>query len=363
MNNFKEILDDLFKKETITDVSYNGTDLYVQDNIKGRYKLNKKLDNQVVENYIKQLVYENNQKFNDEDPILDSEYPKLRINSIHKSISKKGITASIRSSKPSIRIKDYDTSIVPIKIMKLLEACVKANCNILISGITGSGKTELQKYLCKFINNNDKIVLIEDTLDSHLKELYPEKDIFSWKINEKLENKIGFDELIRAALRNNPNWIIISETRGSEAYSMLKSALSGHNVITTLHSKGAKHNVERLIHMCREKYNLDQHLLGNMIVDVFDIGIHLDYEIDDKGVNRFIVEVVEYISYDENGVKCNSIFERKYIVKQGNDEYEYFTDYVYGIMSEKLFNKLVKKKVFSNELDFLVNINRAKKGL
>ncbi len=83
MNNFKKILDELFKKETITDVSYNGADLYVQDNIKGRYKLNKKLNNQAVENYIKQLVYENNQKFNDEDPILDSELVFVKLKVVH----------------------------------------------------------------------------------------------------------------------------------------------------------------------------------------------------------------------------------------------------------------------------------------
>lgn len=354
MNDFKNILDEIFNKETITDVSFNGKDLYIQDNLKGRYKYKNEISPDMVENYIKQLVYENNQKFNDEEPILDSEYPKLRINSVHKTLSTYGTTASIRSSKASVRIKDYDTLFAPIQVMKLLEACVKAKCNILISGITGSGKTELQKYLCKFISDNDKIVLIEDTLDSHLKTLYPEKDIFSWKTNEKLENKIGFDQLIKAALRNNPNWIIISETRGSEAYSMLKSALSGHNIITTLHSKGAKNNVERLIHMCREKYNLDQLLLGNMIADIFDIGIHLDYEIDELGVTRYIVEVVEYLSYDNNGVKCNSIFEREVKINKNNDKYEYLTDYKYNYISDSLYNKLVKSKVLSTNINIFV---------
>lgn len=355
MKNFKLILDELFKKETITDVSFNGKDLYIQDNLKGRYKYPENISTEEVESYIKQLVYENNQKFNDEEPILDSEYPSLRINSVHKTLSSTGTTASIRSSKASVRIKDYDTSIAPIKILKLLESCVKAKCNILISGVTGSGKTELQKYLCNFISNNDKIVLIEDTLDSHLKTLYPEKDIFSWKTNEKLENKINFDELIKAALRNNPNWIIISETRGSEAYSMLKSALSGHNIITTLHSKGAKNNVDRLIHMCREKYQLDQLLLGNMITDIFDIGIHLDYEIDEFGITRYIVEVVEYLSYSKEGVKCNNIFEREFKIKKKNDKYEYFTDYKYGYITDQLFNKLAKAKVLNKDIELFIN--------
>ena len=355
MRNFKETIEEIFKTNTVTDVSYNGTNLFIQDNLKGRYRYKEKVDLLEVENYIKQLTYENNQKFNDEEPILDSEYPGLRINAVHKTLSVSGITTSIRSSKASVKIKDYDTSIAPLKVLKLLEACVRADCNVLISGITGSGKTELQKYLCKVINDNDKIVLIEDTLDSHLKTLYPNKDIFSWKTNEKVENKIDFDKLIKAALRNNPNWIIISETRGSEAYSMLKSALSGHNIITTLHSKGAKNNVERLIHMCREKYQLDQLLLGNMITDIFDIGIHLDYEIDEIGVNRFIVEVVEYVSYDETGVKCNPIFEREFNIKKRNDKYEYIIDYKYNYISKDLFYKLASAKILNKEIDAFIN--------
>lgn len=346
-----EILKKLLNNPNITDISFNGKDIFVQDNQKGRYKINGDFSIHNIENYIKQLTYQNNQQFNDEQPILDTEFPNLRINAVHKTIAPYGMTASFRSSVPSLKINKYDKSIAPRSAFALLESCVKANCNIIISGKTGSGKTEMQKYLVGFIPDNEKIVLIEDTLDTHLKELYPSKDILSWRINKKIETPILFDDLIKAGLRNNPDWIIISETRGSEAYSMLKSSLSGHHIITTIHSNNAKSNVERVIHMCKEQYNLDQTLLGTMICDNFDIGVHLDHTIDENGVKRYIAEIVEYISYGNKGTVINTLFKRNTTISKRNGRYIYDVNYEFGKMSEKLFKKLASYKVLNNDID------------
>lgn len=355
MNDLKtDVLDKYFKNKNITDISFNGKEIFVQDNVKGRYKTDEVIDIKDVENYIKQITYQNNQQFNDEQPILDTEFPNLRINAVHKSISPYGTTVSWRSSVPTLRITKYDENIAPNCVFALLAACIRANANIIISGKTGAGKTELQKYLVGFINDNDKIIIMEDTLDTHLKEIYPKKDILSWQINNKLEKPIMFDDLIKAGLRNNPNWIIVSETRGSEAYSMLKSCLSGHNLITTLHSNNAKSNVERIIHMCKEEYNLDQNLLGNMICDNFDIGIHLDYFIDKDGVKRYIAEVVEYVSYGKSGTIVNPIFTRKTTITNKNGKFGYNVNYEYGKITKRLFEKLASAKVLNNDIEMFL---------
>lgn len=350
-----DILKDLLKNEDITDISFNGKDIFIQDNKKGRYKLQGNVSVESIYNYIKQLTYENNEQFNDENPILDTEFPNLRVNAVHQSISPFNLTLGLRSSKPNLRISQYDTNIAPKRVFDLLESCIKAKCNILISGKTGSGKTEMQKYLVNFINDVDKIVLIEDTMDSHLKELYKDKDILSWKTNDRINEPINFDDLIKTALRNNPDWIIISETRGSEAYSMLKSCLSGHHIITTLHSMDAKSNVERLIHMCKEKYNLDQQLLGSMICDNFDLGIHLDYNIDDDGVQRFISEIVEYVEYNDSGTVVNPLFKRIVKIRKGTLGYEYDVSFEYGKISKKLFDKLASEKVINDLIDCFID--------
>lgn len=350
----KEVLEKYFSNKNITDISFNGKDLYVQDNLKGRYKINENVSSDDVEKYIKQITYQNNQQFNDEQPILDTEFPNLRINAVHKTLSPYGITASWRSSVPTLKITNYDSKVAPKGVFSLLEACIKSSCNVIISGKTGSGKTEMQKYLVGSIPNDEKIIIIEDTLDTHLKEIYPNKDILSWQINTKLEQPILFNDLIKAGLRNNPDWIIISETRGSEAYSMLKSCLSGHHIITTIHSNNAKSNVERIIHMCKEEYNLDQNLLGNMICDNFDIGIHLDHYIDEFGVKRFISEVVEYVSYGRGGTVVNPLFTRSTTITKRNGRFFYDVSYKYGKITKRLFDKLASAKVLNSEIERFV---------
>jgi len=351
MNFENDILKKYFEDKNITDISFNGKEIYVQDNVKGRYKIKENVDASDVEKYIKQITYQNNQQFNDEQPILDTEFPNLRINAVHKTLSPYGITASWRSSVPTLKITNYDSKVAPKGVFSLLEACIKSSCNVIISGKTGSGKTEMQKYLVGFIEDNEKIIIMEDTLDTHLKEIYPNKDILSWQINTKLDKPILFNDLIKAGLRNNPDWIIISETRGSEAYSMLKSCLSGHHIITTIHSNNAKSNVERIIHMCKEEYNLDQNLLGNMICDNFDIGIHLDHYIDELGVKRFVSEVVEYVSYGRGGTVINPLFTRTTTITKRNGRFFYDVSYKYGKMTQRLFDKLASAKVLNSEVE------------
>ena len=351
MNFENDILKKYFEDKNITDISFNGKEIYVQDNVKGRYKIEENVDASDVEKYIKQITYQNNQQFNDEQPILDTEFPNLRINAVHKTLSPYGITASWRSSVPTLKITNYDSKVAPKGVFSLLEACIKSSCNVIISGKTGSGKTEMQKYLVGFIEDNEKIIIMEDTLDTHLKEIYPNKDILSWQINTKLDKPILFNDLIKAGLRNNPDWIIISETRGSEAYSMLKSCLSGHHIITTIHSNNAKSNVERIIHMCKEEYNLDQNLLGNMICDNFDIGIHLDHYIDELGVKRFVSEVVEYVSYGRGGTVINPLFTRTTTITKRNGRFFYDVSYKYGKMTQRLFDKLASAKVLNSEVE------------
>jgi len=132
---------------------------------------------------------------------------------------------------------------------------------------------------------------------------------------------------------------------------MLKSSLSGHNIITTIHSNNAKSNVERIIHMCKEGYNLDQNLLGNMICENFDIGVHLDHYIDENGVKRFISEVVEYVSYGRGGTIINPLFSRITTITKKGGKYFYNIDYKYGKMTKRLFDKLANAKVLNSNID------------
>lgn len=361
---FTDILKELLQDTNITDVSFNGRDMYVQHNRKGRYKFSSVVDQKTVADFVKDMANQANENFAVESPILDLEIPDiytknqdavLRLNAVHESVAPYGNTASLRITQSVLRLNEDDSTFASKEIFRLLETMVRGNLNTLISGRTGSGKTELQKFLVNYIRDVETIVLIEDTRDTNLKNLYPNKNVTSWVTNDKIVDAVDFDKLIRASLRNNPDWIIISETRGSEAYSMIKSGLSGHKIITTLHSDSAATNPDRLIHMCKEQYDLDQVLLGKMITDVFDIGIHIDYDITKTGTKRYICEIVEYLDYTDKGVRVNPIFTLKsQPVKQPDGSIVYERVEKYGKISRQLFDKLTKKKVLTKDIERFV---------
>lgn len=357
---FPDLLKEILKDEDVTDISFNGKGIFIQNNKKGRYHFSDLVSERTVESFIKDNTNSLNLPFSVEDPIVDCEIKDiytpqhdkvLRLNAVQESISPYGNTLSLRITQPKLRLTEGDDKFAPKEVFKLLEAMIRGNLNMLISGRTGSGKTELQKFLIKNIRDVETIVLIEDTKDTNLKGLYPEKNITSWITNPGIKRPIDFDVLIKASLRNNPDWIIISETRGSEAYSMIKSGLSGHKIITTLHSDSAETNIDRLIHMCKEKYDLDQLLLGQMITSVFDIGVHIDYDVTEDGIIRYVCEIVEYNGYNELGADVNKIFEvALQPVKNQNGELTYQRVYKYGKISQELFSKLAKKKVLTPEI-------------
>ncbi|MBS3199006.1 CpaF/VirB11 family protein [Turicibacter bilis] len=306
-------LEDILSNENVTDISYNGKDIYVQDNTKGRYKYHQTFTEEEVDILINKISNSINRECNASYPVLDAEYPRLRVNATAKTIAPYGRTFSLRSVRPRLAFDPKKVAYTPQEIFDLLGALVQSKANFVVSGITGSGKTELQKWLIGQIPDNQKIITSEDTLEMFLKELFPKKDIMSYRTT----NSFTHTDVVKLALRNNPDWIIIAETRGSEAYSLIKAGQTGHHVITTLHSMSADQSVDRFIHMCKEEYDLDTLLLGKLISNVFSIGIHLEQEVTDQGVQRYISQIVQYENYDQNGVIFSPLYELEYRIVDG----------------------------------------------
>ncbi|MFP3355408.1 ATPase, T2SS/T4P/T4SS family, partial [Pseudoalteromonas sp. SIMBA_153] len=72
--------------------------------------------------------------------------------------------------------KDNFDAFAPMDIFNLFEAIIASKSNVTISGPTGTGKTELQKLLLSHVPYKEKVIMIEDTPESHVKILYPEKN-------------------------------------------------------------------------------------------------------------------------------------------------------------------------------------------
>ncbi|WP_047980654.1 CpaF/VirB11 family protein [Ornithinibacillus contaminans] len=331
--------------ENITDISYNGTEMWIKDNMIGSYKPEFQPTYDEVYRLGKKIADIQGKEFTNSTPILDTELNYLRVNFSHTAISPSGCTFGIRVSKPILAMKSVsDASNEDFE--KLIDTLIIAGSNVTISGKTGSGKTELQKLLTSFIPDNKKIILIEDTMDSHIKELYPSKDIMSWRTlnDDTRENKIEYKDLIKAALRNNPDWIFVTETRDSEAYAVVESALTDHNIITTIHTNKASAIISRYLSMIRQKYPINELLFGKDIVNVLPIGIYMDMEETENGIKRYIREVVEFTDFTENGVEYISIYRKSRTFDKTTGNYK--DEVITNPLSEELLEKLTYKRLY-----------------
>lgn len=304
----KEYIEDPFT----TDISFNGTELRVQSNKVGRYQPEQQPSEKDVFELGVKIANLQQKEWNNNVPRLNTELDTYRVNFIHRVLSPSGCTFAIRISRPQL-VQSKISDMANEDVEQLLKVLVMAESNIIAAGRTGSGKTEFQKLLAYYFEDYKKVTLLEDTMDSHLKEIYKNKDINSWRVSEE----IGYKELTREALRNNPDWLIIAETRGSEAYDLLNAALTDHSVITTLHATDAPSIVDRLLWMIGQDYPISEVLLGRNIVNAFKFGLHLEmrYAKDKKGVTREMDELVEFTGFSlEKGAEYQYLYkkERKY---------------------------------------------------
>lgn len=352
----------LIENSSVTDISFNGTDMYIQDNELGRYKVDSERDPRIRRGEKPLMVNTDmvtklglnvqntmGDVWNNQKPILDSELGELRTNFMHKSVSPYGVTFALRVSRPRLAITNI-SDLCDDDTAKLLEVFMRCDFNLLISGQTGSGKTELQKALIGYIPQSKKISLMEDTLDSHIKEIYPEKDINSWATHGDKEKSgyIGFPELIRSGLRNNPDWLMISEVRGSEALDLLSAALTGHSIMTTLHATGADNIPSRLSNMVSMNENSpDYEALQLDIVSVLNLGLHMQLVVDEETgkISRIIREIYEYVSFQQGvGIVGTPIYQ---VVQNYNVETKtYESNTIKHRLSDNLLTKVKNKKEY-----------------
>lgn len=246
------IIEEIIRDETVTDIGYNGTDLIIETNDKKmKYTGNREITEEYIIRIIQKFANANGKDFTPKNPILDGKFGNIRINAVHGQISTAGTTMSLRVVRPQLALReDNFVDFAPEFMYAVFESVIKLRTNIVISGETGTGKTEFQKLLASFIDFKHKIVLIEDTPETFLKEMFPDKDILSWLTSAD----ITITDLVKAALRNNPRWILVSETRGQEAYEMIQAVLSGHHIVTSLHAINARAIPKRLINMAKMGY-------------------------------------------------------------------------------------------------------------
>lgn len=303
---------ELLKMENVTDVTYNGSSFFYMDNLKGRQKAQIEMNYKEVGDFIRQIANMAEKQFSVSEPILDISASIYRLNACHSSIvrvkDEKSYSFAIRKASIANRIEG-DKSFMNKKEEKYLLDLLARHESIVISGPTGSGKTELQKYLLSKLEKFSRIIIIDNVQELEYLRDFDDLDITSWQVYPNAPKRT-FNTLIRTALRNNPDWLIISESRGDEMADVLLSIMSGHPIITTIHAEEVRnvpHRIARLIQKGDPNQKLD-----DILVDVnssFKNYVQLERVVDKKGnVHRYIKEIGRF---DKDKNEMEIIFERR----------------------------------------------------
>lgn len=290
-------LKDLLKDESVTDISFNGEVIYYKDNLKGRLKSDLIISKNEAYSFVRQIANLTDSLFSYTNPILDVSVGRYRINATHSSISRKNrekiTTFSIRIGYEKLRIQDNDGFINPLA-MKLLLAAIRSNNSIVISGKTGTGKTEFQKYLLSKLPAFSRVITIDNINELETDNFVKDIDSLTW-LNRSLEsNSVDIEMLIKNALRSTPDWLIVGEARGKEMLTLLNSVMSGHPTITTLHAKKSEYTYKRMTRMAmigNESLIYKETL--NDIYDHFKVIVHLKsyYDFNKKAYIRYVDEI------------------------------------------------------------------------
>lgn len=325
-------LKELLIIDSVTDISFNGVSIYYLDNELGRRKSSIEINNQTAKDFIRQIANLSEKQFSYQSPTLDISFGRYRISAIHDSIARFNnepvVNFSIRIASAKPRITKESSFLSP-ELLDLFTVLMSSNMSIVIGGLTGTGKTEFQKFLISLIPENSRLIIIDNVLELDNIPSINSLDVNFWQINDSNESS-SIQILVKNALRSNPDWLIVAESRGSEMLDVLNSSLTGHPIITTIHAldiESMPSRMARMVMMNDKKMDFD-----DVLKDIYHnikIYVHLKREINEKGeVKRFISsigctynnELVKIFSKDTNYFGKFPVEYKRYLNKSSYTE-------------------------------------------
>ncbi|MBR1453161.1 MAG: CpaF family protein [Lachnospiraceae bacterium] len=305
-----DILTELLDDRNINEIMINSYDEIFIDRC-GKYeRWNKKFESkEQLENIIQQIVGKINRIVNVSNPIVDARLGDgSRVHIVLPPIAIKGATVTIRKFPEKINMKKLiEYKSIDADTAEFLEKLVNAGYNIFISGGTGSGKTTFLNALSEFIPKNDRVITIEDSAELNISHVENLVSLETRDKNVEGEGEINMQMLIRAALRMNPDRIVVGEVRGKEALDMLQAMNTGHDgSLSTGHANSSYDMLSRLETMVLMAENLPLLAIRQQIASSIDILVHLTKL---KNKRRVVYEITELLELDGENYKTNKLYE------------------------------------------------------
>jgi pilus assembly protein CpaF len=266
---------------------------------------------------IDRIVAAIGRRVDESSPMVDARLADgSRVNAIIPPLAVDGPCLSIRRFGRD-RLTDADlirNNSLTQPMLELLQGCVKARLNILISGGTGAGKTTFLNVLSSYVSNRERIVTIEDAAELQLKQEHVVR-LETRPPNIEGKGAVAQRQLMINSLRMRPDRIIIGEVRGEEALDMLQAMNTGHDgSLTTVHANSPRDALSRLETMvAMAGLNLPDTAIRRQIAAALDVVVQVSRLSDGTrkvtslaevtGMEGEIVTMQDIFSYRKRGIR------------------------------------------------------------
>lgn len=371
------LLDPFLTDPNLEDVSIIGAgNMYVVHKAFGALKCPVFLSVEEIDDLIISMSEQFGKTVSHAKPVIDATLPEgSRINIVFgKDVSRRGTNATIRrfaSTPLSI------TQIIPSKALNSLEAAymwmmMSEGMSVFINGETASGKTTTMMGLTAFIPSNWKIVTIEDTPEITIP--HPNWISEATRDTGNQNSSVTMFDLLKAALRQRPNYIFVGEIRGAEANIAFQAMQTGHPVVSTFHAANMTALIQR---MTNPPMNIPKTNVENLNIALFQGAVSGP---DGKRVRR-VLSINEILGYNPEannvmfipvfnwepgtdsvkfgGKGSSALFIQKILEKRGMSRKEEGALYEELEFRAKILDKMIEKKIF-NFYDVYQSISRCR---
>ena len=257
---------------------------------------------------------------NEDHPRLDARLPDgSRVHAVIPPLSRAGTVVAIRKFRKEKLTMDqlvsYDSA--SADGAHLLDVIVKLHKNIIVSGATSSGKTSVLNVLSSFIEDTERILVIEDSSELQLGQVHT-VCFETRKPDEKGKGEVSIRDLLHSALRLRPDRLVIGEIRGGESLDLLQALNTGHaGSMSTIHANSPVDCLSR-IETCALLSGIDIPLsaLRSQVASAVNVVVHTARLTDGSRKITHVSEVLP-LKDGEYDVRDLYVFHRTGLDEEG----------------------------------------------